>query len=149
MATWKPDDYNAAVRLGGKAGGLSWGKSVLNFQKLTNVTGINIKEESDKISDKVGRFLKKRAEARTPVKTGRGQSSWALSIKSEKGKRANIVFNTAKTPKGLYYLNFVERGTKRIAPRRFFAKALREARAYEKKQYEALKRKISRNFNHA
>ena len=142
-----PDRFDAGRRLAGSAGGLSWGKSVFNFNKLTKAAGLDMQEESDKITDRVGRFLKNRAEARTPVKTGKGQKSWAMSTKRVKKKRTNIVFNTAKTPKGLYYLNFVERGTVNIAPRRFFAKALAEAREFEKRQYENLKRTISRRFN--
>jgi len=139
--------YHAARSLGGRVSALSWGSSVADFQKLTTVAGVNVQDEMEKISDKTGEYLKRRAEARTPIKTGKGRSSWAKATRGKGGKRQVDVFNTARTKKGLYYLNFVERGTIRIAPRRFFAKAQAEARVYNQKKLNQLNKTISRRFN--
>jgi HK97 gp10 family phage protein len=139
--------YNAGRSLGAVAGGMSWGNSITNFQKVTKVAGLDMEKESEKISDKVGQFLKVRAEARTPIKTGKAKNSWAKSTSKSGRQRKVTVFNTAKTPKGLFYLNFVERGTIKIAPRRFFAKAIKESQAYEKRLYMKLNKKIARRFN--
>jgi len=136
--------YNAAKALGG----ITFGRSVVEFQRVTRVAGIDVEKESQKISDKVGEFLKRRAELRTPVKSGKAKASWAKSTSGSGKKRKVTVFNTAKTPKGLFYLNFVERGTIHISPRRFFAKSLKEARDYEQRLYNNLKKKIARRFNH-
>jgi len=138
--------YNASRSLGAKAG-LSWGKSVFEFQRLTVVAGIDMQKEIEKIKDKTGEYLKRTAERRTPVKTGKASKSWAKSTKGSGNKRVIEVFNTARTPKGLYYLNFVERGTISIAPRRFFAKSIKDAQRFEQRELERVKRKISRRFN--
>ena len=138
--------YNAGRSLGSRAG-ISWGGSVFRFQKLTKVAGLDMEKEAEKVKDRTGEYLKRRAEARTPIKTGKARASWAKSTKGSGKKRVVEVFNTARTPKGLYYLNFVERGTVHIAPRRFFAKAIREAKRYEEKELEKVNRKIARRFN--
>jgi len=138
--------YDAGRSLGAKAG-LSWGNSVFKFQRLTKVAGLDMDKEIERVKDKTGEYLKRRAEAGTPIKTGKARASWAKSTKKSGKKRVVEVFNTARTPKGLYYLNFVERGTVRIAPRRFFARAIAEAKSYEQKELEKVNRKIARRFN--
>lgn len=139
--------YIPTSPLAGSRSGLSWGRSVANFQGLTRAAGINVSKEIERINDRVGAYLKRRAEARTPVRTGKAQASWAKSTTGSGRNRRVNVFNTARTPKGLYYLNFVEFGTRKMAPRRFFYRAQKEAERFQKKELEKLNRSIARRFN--
>ena len=126
---------------------LTWGISLGKFKATTLLTNKEVRMGVQEVVDDTGEFLKFMAERNSPVKTGRLRRSWAMSTMGKGTKRKITVFNTAKTPKGIYYGPFVEYGTVRMAPRRFLYRAVMSAENRKRKWLEELEKKLSKRFN--
>lgn len=136
---------------------LSWGKSIERFRQQSEAAAKRVDSEIEEIVDDMGKYLKLHAEKGTPVDTGFAKRSWALSTKGSGQKRQSTVFNTATTAKNpknrgrrvlaqQYYLDWVENGTIRIAPRRFFKKAIIKTEQYKLRLLSQLGKDLSKDF---
>lgn len=140
---------------------LTWGQSIKRFNKLNKSVRTDLVKGMDKVTVRTAKYLKRRSEVRTPVDTGFAKNSWAMSEKRQgKGNlKSAQVFNTATTAKnprnrgvsgikpGIYYLPWLEYGTARIAPRRFFRRALAETRKYQRDITNNYIRKINTRYS--
>ena len=126
---------------------MSWGQSVRQFVKMNKAVRTDLVKGMDKITVRTGNHLKQRAQVNTPVDTGRGKRSWAISERRQGLLKTMTVFNTAKTPKGVHYLPFVEYGTYKITPRRFFLKAINQTVRYQNKITNEYIKKIADRYN--
>ena len=126
---------------------MTWGNSINVFKGNIKKVRKEVDKGVQQAVDHTGEHLKFQAENHTPVKTGKGQASWAKSTRGAGAARAVTVFNTARTPKGIYYLPFVEYGTSRIAPRRFFFKAIIKAAKFQEKEMAELEQTLAKRFN--
>lgn len=126
---------------------LDWGSSIHVFKGNIKRVRKDVDKGIQQTVDHTGEHLKTHAEINTPVKTGKGQNSWAKSTMGSGTGRAVTVFNTARTKKGVYYLPFVEYGTVHITPRRFFRRAIMKAAKFQKDQLEELEKMLAGKFN--
>ena len=127
---------------------IEWGRTVIYFKVTTQASVNQVAKGVEKIVDSTGTYLKKQAEKVTPIDTGKARRSWAMSTSKNGKDRRIVVFNTAKTPKKQYYLYWVENGTIKIAPRRFFIKQVIKAEKRKEKMLIKLQTRIAKRFNH-
>ena len=138
---------------------MSWGQSVRQFVALNRRVRTDLVKGMDKITVRTGNHLKQRAQVNNPVDTGFSKRSWAISEKRQGLLKHVSVFNTATTAKnprnknikgilpGIYYLPWVEYGTRSMAPRRFFLKSINQATRYQNKLTDEYFKKIARKYN--
>ena len=131
---------------------LSWGKGPFQFQTNVRATAKAAEEEVQEIVDDTGRFLKFLAEKYSPADTGRLEKSWEIKTENRGKRRTVTVSNTATTPKGVYYGQFVEHGYhhwrsgKYIKGQRFLARAVKAAEVRQKGWIRELNKKLKKRF---
>lgn len=73
-------------------------------------------------------YMLDRLRKNSPVKTGKLRKSWKVSV----GDRLFVVRNDVRNKKGTPYAGFTEYGTRKIKPRRYTQKSVKEAADYYK-----------------
>jgi len=119
---------------------LSWGSSFVQFDSIVKAQTPYVRKEIDKIIDKTGDDVHRWVAASTPVDTGLLKKSWVLK-KSRKRKRLRVDITNK-----VFYANFVENGTIKMAPRRMLRKAKSRGRRVMRRRLESLKVKLARRF---
>jgi HK97 gp10 family phage protein len=117
------------------------------FRVTTIQSEKDLRKGIQNVVDDTAKFLKFQAEKLSPVDTGKLRASWAMSTQRRGASRTVYVFNTAKTPKGLFYGWFVEHGTIKMAPRKFLARAIIRSKAQQKKWLKRLEKDLARRYN--
>ena len=119
---------------------ITFGDTVRNFQDLVRSTSKQVQKDIEEAVILTAKEVLTDVKRFTPKRSGRLRAAWTSS-KSGHRSRTRVTIANATS-----YANYVENGTRYMAPRRMLRRAVRRGNMKLVKRLREIRAKASRNF---